>query len=164
MKNILAITIYLTAIVSANLLILEFGPSVSIINGFLLIGLDLSLRDYLHETWEKNLRRNMGFLICAGSGLTILLNLEALQIALASAAAFGVSALLDSLVYHKLKDHPYLVRSNFSNLLGSLTDSILFPVLAFGGFPFWIILGQFAAKWFGGFIWSLGINKLRTSG
>ena len=159
----LAIIIYLAAIVSANLLILEFGPSVSIINAFLLIGLDLSLRDYLHDCWQENLKRNMGLLICAGSGLTVLLNLEALQIALASAAAFGISALLDSLVYHRLQNHPYLVRSNSSNLLGSLTDSILFPVLAFGGFPIWIIAGQFAAKCVGGFIWSLGINKIRTA-
>lgn len=159
----LAIIIYLAAIVSANLLILEFGPSVSIINAFLLIGLDLSLRDYLHDCWQENLKPNMGFLICAGSGLTILLNLDAMQIALASAAAFGISALLDSLVYHKLHNHPYLVRSNSSNLLGSLTDSILFPVLAFGGFPIWIILGQFTAKLLGGFIWSLGINKIRTA-
>ena len=82
----IAIIIYLAAIVSANLLILEFGPSVSIINAFLLIGLDLSLRDYLHEVWKENLKRNMALLICAGSGLTILLNLEALQIALASAS------------------------------------------------------------------------------
>ena len=158
-----AIIIYLAAIVSANLLILEFGPSVSILNAFFLIGLDLSLRDYLHDCWEKNLKRNMGLLICAGSGLTILLNLEALQIALASATAFGISALLDSLVYHKLKTHPYLVRSNSSNLLGSLTDSMIFPVLAFGGFPILIIAGQFAAKLLGGFLWSLGINRFRTA-
>lgn len=159
----LAIIIYLVAIVSANLLILEFGPSVSIINAFLLIGLDLSLRDYLHDCWQENLKRNMGLLICAGSGATVLLNLDAMQIALASAAAFAISALLDSIVYHKLQNHPYLVRSNSSNLLGSLTDSILFPVLAFGGFPVLIILGQFIAKLLGGFIWSLGINKTRTA-
>lgn len=159
----IAIIIYLAAIVSANLLILEFGPSVSILNAFLLIGLDLSLRDYLHEVWKENLKRNMGLLICAGSGLTVLLNLDALQIAVASAVAFGISTLLDSLVYHKLKKHPYLVRSNSSNLLGSLTDSMIFPVLAFGGFPIWIIAGQFAAKFVGGFIWSLGINKLHTA-
>ncbi len=158
-----AVILYLAAIVSANLLILEFGPSVSILNAFFLIGLDLSLRDYLHECWKENLKRNMALLICVGSGLTILLNLNALQIAMASAAAFGISALLDALVYHKLLNHPYLVRSNSSNLLGSLTDSILFPVLAFGGFPVWIIAGQFAAKLMGGFIWSLGINKIRTA-
>ena len=159
--TVLAILLYLGAIVSANLLTAEFGPAVSIINAFFLIGLDLSLRDYLHEVWQKHRLAKLGALIWTGSAITILLNVDALQIALASAAAFGISATLDALVYQRLLSHPYLVKSNGSNAVGALTDSILFPVLAFGGFPIMIIAGQFAAKLFGGFVWSLGLNQLR---
>ena len=46
------VIIYLVAIVSANLLIIWFGPAVSILNAFFLIGLDLSLRDRLHDLWK----------------------------------------------------------------------------------------------------------------
>ena len=158
-----SVILYLAAIVSANLLILEFGPAASIYNAFFLIGLDLSLRDFLHEQWQQNLKRNMGLLICSGSLLTILLNLDALQIAVASALAFGISASLDAFVFQRLREKGYLLKSNASNAVGSLTDSIIFPVLAFGGFPILIIAGQFAAKFFGGFLWSLAIQKLRTA-
>ena len=158
-----AVILYLSAIVTANLLILEFGPAASIYNAFFLIGLDLSLRDFLHEQWQQNLKRNMGLLICSGSLLTILLNLEALQIAMASAVAFGISASLDAFVFQRLQEKGYLLKSNASNAVGSLTDSIIFPVLAFGGFPVLIIAGQFAAKFVGGFLWSLAIQKLRTA-
>lgn len=151
--------IYLVAIVSANLSILYFGPTASIFNAFFFIGLDLSLRDHLHEKWEQNLKRNMALLILSGSGLTVLLNLEALQIAVASAVAFGISSALDSWVYHFLKKEKYLLKSNASNAVGSFSDSLIFPVLAFGGFPWLIILGQFFAKWTGGLLWSYLIYR-----
>ena len=158
-----SVVVYLAAIVSANLSILYFGPAASIFNAFFLIGLDLSLRDYLHEKWKENLKRNMGLLIVSGSALTVLLNLEALQIAIASAVAFGVSSVLDSWVYYFLKDKKYLLKSNVSNAAGSFSDSIIFPVLAFGGFPWIIILGQFFAKWIGGFVWSYLIYRLNDT-
>lgn len=57
------ITLYLFAIVAANLLVAEFGPSVTILNAFLFIGLDITVRDHLHERWERlHLWRNMALL------------------------------------------------------------------------------------------------------
>ena len=52
MKVNLAVCVYLGAIILANLTLLWFGPSAAIVNAFLLIGLDLSLRDRLHEAWS----------------------------------------------------------------------------------------------------------------
>ena len=44
--------VYIAALVTANILVAVFGPKVSVINAFLLIGLDLSLRDKLHDLWR----------------------------------------------------------------------------------------------------------------
>ena len=52
MKGIKLISMYLTAIVMANLLTVKFGPKISILNAFLFIGLDLTSRDKLHELWH----------------------------------------------------------------------------------------------------------------
>ena len=44
--------IYLLAVVLANMLILLLGPQAAVITAFLFIGLDLSLRDKLHDQWH----------------------------------------------------------------------------------------------------------------
>lgn len=54
------ITLYLVAIVAANLMVAQFGVAVVIFNAFVFIGLDLSTRDALHERWQgEHLWRNM---------------------------------------------------------------------------------------------------------
>jgi hypothetical protein len=65
---------YLTAVVLANLSSAHFGPSASIINAFLFIGLTLSTRDRLHDQWGHHLKRNMGLLIVTGGLLSYLIN------------------------------------------------------------------------------------------
>ena len=85
----IAVAAYLVAIVVANLTLLWFGPQVAILNAFLLIGLDLSLRDKLHDQWHgKNLWLKMLALICGGSAIMVVLNWDALPIAIASATVF----------------------------------------------------------------------------
>jgi hypothetical protein len=154
------ISIYLAAIITANLTIIWFGPSVSIINAFLLIGLDLSLRDQLHDQWEDGLIWRMGALIGSGSLITVCLNVDALPIAVASAAAFASAAVGDSIVYHLLRRKVFLVRANGSNVVGAALDSVIFPILAFGWPPLIpIILGQFCAKVLGGAIWSFILRR-----
>lgn len=155
-----ASVLYLGAIVLANLSLLWFGPVASIVNAFVLIGLDLSLRDYLHESWKgKQLWLKMFALICSGSVITILLNVDALQIAIASATAFAVSAFGDAVVYQYLQKKSYLWRVNGSNVAGSALDSLIFPTLAFGALMPEIVIGQFLAKLLGGGAWSLLLRK-----
>jgi uncharacterized PurR-regulated membrane protein YhhQ (DUF165 family) len=152
--------IYLIAIVAANLTVTLFGPSVVIINAFLFIGLDLTARDRLHDAWRgQGLVWKMGLLIAAGGLLSYLINQDAGRIAAASTIAFTAAALTDAGIYHLLRRRPFLVRVNGSNIPGAAVDSIVFPTLAFGVFLPWIILGQFAAKVAGGFMWSLILNK-----
>ena len=45
---IVAIAIYIAAMTAANLSVAAFGPAITPVNAFVLIGLDLALRDYLH--------------------------------------------------------------------------------------------------------------------
>jgi len=161
-RVIFFVLIYLSAIILANFSVLWFGPVSTPINAFLLIGLDLTLRDALHDFWKgKMLWVKMFILILSGSAITFVINQDAMQIAIASSVAFGAAGLADALVYNLLFKKKFLIRSNSSNTAGALTDSILFPTLAFGSVLPWIILGQFIAKVFGGFIWSLILNTRR---
>jgi queuosine precursor transporter len=163
MNTKLAVTIFIAAIVAANLTIAAFGPWFSPINALLLIGLDLSLRDHLHDRWRHQLWR-MGVLIGTAGIISWVLNPAAGRIAIASTVAFTVAGLADAAVYHRLIDLPWLRRSNGSNVAGAATDSILFPLIAFGWFPGLLaIIGlQFAAKTAGGFVWSLALNPWRS--
>lgn len=158
------IVLYLAAIVAANLTVAWFGPSVTIINAFLFIGLDLTARDRLHDAWRgSGLAWKMGLLIAAGGLLSYLLNRDAGPIAVASTVAFATAASVDAIVYHLLRARPFLIRANASNIPAAATDSLVFPTLAFGGFLPWITLGQFAAKVAGGFIWSLILGRKRAA-
>lgn len=151
------ISIYLIAIVAANLLVTQFGPSVAVINAFLFIGLDLTARDHLHEAWKgRGLAWKMALLIGTGSVLSWLLNRNAGQIAVASFVAFACAGIADALVYHALGDKARLLKINGSNVVSAAVDSVVFPALAFGFPLLWaVMLGQFAAKVGGGFVWSL---------
>ena len=156
----ISVFIYLLAVVLANMIILWFGPQAAIITAFLFIGLDLTLRDKLHDQWQgKHLWLKMLALICGGSAISIALNWDALPIALASAAAFLCAGIVDSLVYAGLRKKRFLIRANGSNVAGSAVDSIVFPTLAFGAFMPEIVLGQFVAKFVGGFLWSLVLQR-----
>lgn len=152
----LAVALYIAAIVAANLTVAAFGPWVSPINAFLLIGLDLALRDRLHEQWRgRHLWPRMLALIAVAGAVSWLLNPAAGKIALASVVAFCAAGLVDTLVYQMLAGRPYLQRSNGSNVAAALTDSLIFPTLAFGGLMPGIVALQFAAKTLGGGLWSL---------
>jgi hypothetical protein len=155
------VLMYLTAIIAANLLVARFGPAVTIINAFAFIGLDLTARDHLHDAWHgRGLVPKMATLIAAGSLLSWLLNRNAGPIALASFAAFACAAAADTLAYALLGGRARLLKMNGSNLVSAAVDSVTFPALAFG-FPLLVgvMLGQFAAKVGGGFVWSLVLAR-----
>jgi len=152
---IFAIVIYAVAMTCANLSIAAFGPWVSPINAFFLIGLDLALRDWLHvrlRVWQ------MGALIAATGLLTYILNPSAQHIAIASAVSFALAALADWLTFTKLQGS-WLRRSMGSNVVGAAVDSLIFPTLAFGALMPAIVLMQFAAKAAGGAMWAALMNR-----
>lgn len=152
------------AIMAANLLVAKFGPAVTIVNAFLFIGLDMTTRDALHEEWNgRSLWPKMALLIAAGSGLSWLLNRGAGQIALASCVAFLLSGAADALVYTILENRARMVKINGSNVISAAVDSIAFPSIAFGSFMPGVVLGQFASKVIGGFVWSLILRRPKHS-
>lgn len=150
------VVLYLVAIVLANLSVAAFGPAVVIINAFIFIGLDLTVRDHLHDAWRgNNLIVKMTALIASGSILSWVLNRDVGQIALASFVAFAAAASVDSVVYYLLGRYPRWLRINGSNIPSAFVDSLIFPTIAFGAFLWPIVLGQFVAKVLGGFVWSI---------
>ena len=123
-----AIIIFLLAIVAANLSVAHFGPASTPFNAFILIGLDLSLRDHIHEKWHgKNLGLKMLGLICTGSAITYLLNRGAGMICVGSVVAFAGALIVDALIYQKLFKKSRMVKMNGSNVGSAITDSVLFP-------------------------------------
>jgi len=143
-----AILIYAAAMTLANLSVAAFGPAISPVNAFVLIGLDLALRDWLHvrlKAWQM-----LALIVSAGT-LTYLLNPAAGAIAVSSSAAFTAAALADWLVFSRMRGS-WLRRANASNVAGAAVDSLVFPLAA--GFPLVYVPLQFVAKVLGGAVWT----------
>jgi uncharacterized PurR-regulated membrane protein YhhQ (DUF165 family) len=143
--------IYITAICAANFSVHLFGPVVTPVNAFLFIGLDFVIRDKLHE--RVGVLKMFGLIAVAGA-ISFAVNPATNMIAVASVAAFALAATADATVYHVLIKMPWMVKSNGSNIASSAVDSVVFPLIAFGVFMPWVVVGQFVAKVFGGAIWS----------
>jgi uncharacterized PurR-regulated membrane protein YhhQ (DUF165 family) len=150
-----AVLIYAAAMTRANLSVAAFGPWVSPLNAFVLIGLDLTLRDWLHMRLRPV---QMLALIAATGALTFLLNPAAGAIAIASAVAFTAAALVDWATFTRMTG-TWLRRSTGSNVAAAAVDSLIFPTLAFGVLMPHIVLLQFIAKVLGGWMWALLLRK-----
>lgn len=152
--------IYIAALVAANLLVAWLGVWFSLVNAFVLIGLDLSLRDKLHDLWEGDkLPVKMGGLIATASIVSYAINPATGMIAFASLAAFSLSMVADAFAYQYLKGKNWLIRANGSNIAGSAVDSVVFPTIAFGGLMLEIVALQFFSKVGGGYVWSKVLEK-----
>jgi len=152
---IFALIAYAVAMIAANLLVATFGPSVTAINAFLLIGLDLTLRDWLHfrlKTWQ------MGGLIIGTGLITYALNPASGMIAVASGVSFLAASIVDWAIFVKTTGS-WIKRANVSNTAGAAVDSLLFPTIAFGALMPEIVALQFVAKVSGGAVWSYVLEK-----
>lgn len=164
-----AILIYATVMTLANLSIAYFGPWVSPINAFVLIGLDLALRDWLHVRLRA---RQMLALIGASGALTYALNPSAQHIVIASAAAFTLAALVDWQAFSRLSGS-WLRRSLGSNVAGAVVDTAVFSALAFvllspAPKPLEVVMQiavlQLAAKVAGGSLWAALLARTAPRG
>lgn len=147
--------IYASAIIVANLLVAKFGPSITPLNAFFLIGLDLALRNYLQL---KMSRYHMAVLIVGTGVLSYLLNPATGMIAIASGVAFTLAALADWLTFNTVTGK-WMKRNFAGNSVGALVDSIVFPTIAFGALMPEIVAAQFLAKVAGGTLWGYLISK-----
>lgn len=152
------VSIYAAAIIAANLLVAQFGPSITPINAFFLIGLDLALRNYLSL---KINRYQMAAMIFGTGALSYLINPATGMIAIASGVAFTLAALADWATFNTVQGQ-WMKRNFAGNSVGALVDSVVFPTIAFGGLMPAIVIAQFIAKVAGGTAWGYLINKRLT--
>jgi len=152
---IFGIVIYASSIILANYLVSLFGPSITPINAFVFIGLDLALRNFLNLQMNK---WQMGAMIFGTGLISYALNDTMQIIAIASAVSFTLASLVDWLVFNKIKG-AWFKRASISNTAGALVDSIAFPTIAFGVLMPEIVILQFLAKTFGGMMWSFMLKK-----
>ncbi len=155
------IALYLAAIVAANQIITEHGPSAVLYVGAGLIAFNLVARDALHDAFEAHRFVKMAALIITGAILSYVLNADAAKIALASGAAFAASEAVDALTYHAMRWRPWLERCNSSNVLSATVDTLVFFQLAFDAVPIALAFAQVCAKVAGGVVYSLAMERRR---
>jgi uncharacterized PurR-regulated membrane protein YhhQ (DUF165 family) len=138
------LTAYIATIPAANLLVEHVGQ-VPVGLGYMapagvyIVGLALVLRDLAREAAG---RTAVVAAIAVGAILSWLLATPAL--AVASAAAFGVSEAMDFAVYEPLRERGLTVAMLASNAVGLLADSLIFLSLAFGSLAY--LPGQILGK------------------
>ena len=152
--------IYIAAVAAANLSVAHFGPASTPINAFLLIGLDLAIRDRLHLDWHgRSLWARMFGLITGAGVVSYILNPASGVISLASLVAFSAAAITSAAVFQAARRYPVLTRANGANVAGAAVDSLIFPLIAFGTVFPTIAALQFIAKVAGGAVWSWAVFR-----
>jgi uncharacterized PurR-regulated membrane protein YhhQ (DUF165 family) len=131
--------------------LLPVGFGLTAPSGVLMVGFALVLRDAVHERFGAKIAIGAIF---AGALASALFASPAL--ALASAAAFLLSELADLAVYAPLRHRRLYTAVLLSGVVGSVIDSAVFMLLAFGSLDFvagqtlgklWMTLAAFPFIW-----------------
>lgn len=153
--------LFLTAFVAANLIVKYTGPPGLWISSFFLIPFDFVCRCIIHEKLKgARLFLVLFSLTAIAAGLTVLINWQARNIAIASVAGFCAAQLFAGLVYQALKKQPYFIKVNGSDLVAIIFDSIVFQYIAFNILSMQITAGQILIKIAGGLLWYYIIFKI----
>ena len=96
--------------------------------------------------------------VFAAGMISFLINAESKNIAIASFTAIVISCFVDYYVFSKTKG-PWMKKSNTSNFFSGFTDSLIFPLVAFGVLIPDVMVMQWIAKFTGGHIWAIIISK-----
>lgn len=128
--------------VASNWLTARYGLVGGFVTaGTFTAGLVLAARDAVREAagvWAS--------LACVAVGAAASAFMAGPVLAIASAIAFALSEIADTTVYEPLRSEGRLRALAWSNVVGSVVDSLLFLTIA--GFPLWpAIGGQVAVKW-----------------
>lgn len=134
---------FTATVIASNLAVTYIGllpvwPGIVAPAGVYLVGMALVLRDLLQEatSWRWS-----AVAVAVGAALSAVFSPE---LALASAAAFLASELLDLAVYTPLRKRGMVLAVAASNAVGIAVDSLLFLWLAFGSLDF--LTGQVLGK------------------
>ena len=150
----IAILIYIAALCCANLLAHHFGPSATPWIALTLVGLDLSIRDWLNVVIP---RWGMAILIPAAGLIAFAFDPSVRFIALASVVAFVISEWVEWGCF-QAAEGSWFKRAVKANTAAAAVDSLIFPALAFHAFLPWISLAQFLAKTVGSTVWAYGLQ------
>lgn len=139
-----AITAYVACIPLANWAITEFGIvpigfGLMAPAGVFAAGLAFGARDLVQRVAGK-----VWALTAIAVGVLLSLLVASPALALASAAAFAVSELLDMAVFTPLQGRSLAGAVILSNTVGAIADSVIFLLLAFGSLAF--LPGQVVGK------------------
>lgn len=155
------VTAYLCAIVVSNIIVARWGQPALVVTAFVLIPFDFVARDILHGRWrDDKLWIRIGGLVVIGGAITVALNLEALRVASASVAAFGLGVVVNTLLYSLLWPIPRFKRMVATNSVVSAIDSVVFPLLAFGSVSIMLSLAQCLSKAVGAVVWAGIVTKV----
>lgn len=150
------IALYVLAIVLANYLVTEFGQAALVWTAFWLIPFDLVVRDLLQDRWQGNqMRLRMSLLIIVGGLISVLTSTGSMRVNLASFTAFTVAGFIDAATYQWMIRYGRIFRINMATAIAAVTDSIVFPLIAFDEVLFELCVYQAMIKMAGGAFWSL---------
>jgi len=148
------ISIYLTAFVLSNLIVLYFGAVGLIFTALFLIPFDFVMRCLFHETWKGfELIVKMMLLVIAAGVITYLINYQSKEIAIASIIGFTGAQITAGMFYQLALNKNFFVKVNGSDAVGIMFDSIAFQLFAFGVIDWKVFVSQFALKIVGGLFW-----------
>ncbi len=146
--------VYLAAFVAANLLVKYFGPYGLWFSSLFLIPFDFVCRCVFNEVWKGfELIAKLAILTVCSCLLTVLINMDAVNIAKASMAGFVAAQVFATIFYQIVMNRSYFLKVNMSDLLAICVDSFVFQFVAFGILDWKITLGQVVIKGIGGLIW-----------
>lgn len=148
------ISIYLIALILSNFIVLWFGRYGLIFTALFLIPFDFVMRCIFHENWKgwKLIKRLLP-LIVVSSIITLLINYETKNIAIASSVGFISSQICAGIFYQLFISKPYYLKVNGSDLIGIIADSILFQLIAFSSITPLVTISQILLKFIGGIFW-----------
>lgn len=148
------ISLYLTAFILANFIVLWFGRYGLIFTALFLIPFDFIMRCFFHETWKgKELIIKLGSLVLISSALTYIINSSAQNIALGSSGGFILAQIFAGIFYQLYINKSLFIKVNGSDAIGILVDSIAFQLIAFHDIDLIVTASQFGLKIIGGLFW-----------
>lgn len=141
-----AIAAYLGAIVAANWTTAHFGLlpmgfGLAATAGTFAAGFAFVARDAVQDAAGR-----LATICVLAGGCALSAYLATPALAVASAAAFGLSELADMVVYTPLRDKGYVRAALASNVVGAVVDTLAFLWLAGFGITAGIVAGQLVGK------------------
>lgn len=156
------ITLYLVAIIVANIITSAFPPipllSLLVPAGTVLIGFTFIMRDFVQIKHGRMKTYAVILIALVLSAVATYLMGNGFRIVLASTLSFAISEVMDTEIFTRMRSK-ISKRVLVSGIVGSVIDSVVFTIVA--GFPINAMYGQLIVKSAMQFIGAAFITKWR---